>query len=123
MKPPFGLRVRGANCVLQLGTGGDKTPDEFSWRDVRSVATNIIEDCQPPRGSGKGGSAHVGPKELFVVAIIGVKPLGENGDFEPCGIPFSNDTVMYPLLESPTEVLNNVGENSTLGVGSVGTSK
>lgn len=52
--------------------------DEFSWREVRDLATAIIEDCQVY--GGWGGIALIGQKRIWFVQVSGIRPGG--GDSE-----------------------------------------
>ena len=113
MVPPFGLRVKGATCTLQIGSGGRPLIDKFSWRDVRAVATEIVEDCQPPRGAGRGGTDTVGPKAVWVVAVLGSDP-PDYASLNAGGIPDGDDAYFYSLSENPTGPLLEVGEDSSL---------
>lgn len=110
--PPFGLNVKGATCTLQIGSSGRSILDKFSWRDVRAVATDIIEDCQPPRGEGKGGTDTVGPKAKWVVAVLGHDP-NDYATLDAGGIPDGDDAYWYTLSESPMGPLIELGENSS----------
>ena len=110
--PPIGLKVKGATCTLQIGCSGRSTIDKFSWRDVRAVATEIVEDCQPPRGEGKGGTDNVGPKGVWVVAVLGVDP-NDYATLNAGEIPDGDDAYFYPLSESPRGPLLGLGENSS----------
>lgn len=112
LAPPFGLKVKGASCTLQIGCGGRPLIDKFSWRDVRAVATEIVEDCQPPRGGGQGGTDNVGPKAVWVVAVLGVDP-NEYATLNVGEIPDGDDAYFYPLSQSPTGPLIGLGENSS----------
>ena len=37
------------------------------------MATNIVEDCQPPRGEGLGGVEPIGSKRIWAVEMVGVE--------------------------------------------------
>ncbi|KAL9628658.1 MAG: hypothetical protein Q9164_007187 [Protoblastenia rupestris] len=78
--PPWGLLNRGATCEIQLSHFGDeRMSDKFSFEQIRSLATDIIEDCQPPRGAGVGGWSEIGNQKGWVVKVRGVQKIEVSG--------------------------------------------
>ena len=73
-EPPFGFTVRKCTCELRVKATGLQWVDKFSWEEVRAMATNIVEDCQPPRGAGVGGWDLIGPEKRWIVEMIGIIP-------------------------------------------------
>ena len=73
--PPVNYRNPRATCELRLTAADPDIDDKFSWRDVRGLAQDIIEHCQPPKESGIGGWSLVGPKQVWIFRVIGVEPV------------------------------------------------
>lgn len=61
--PPFDIQTEDGDCAIKVvvdnPTGGSdyRIEGKFSWRDVRSTATRIIEHCDDP---GQGGFRNIG---------------------------------------------------------------
>lgn len=51
-KPPYIFHEEGSDCAIQLASGSDTIVDKFSFEQVRSLATDILEDCQTFGGYG-----------------------------------------------------------------------
>lgn len=56
-KPPYIFHEEGSDCAIQLASGSETIVDKFSFEQVRSLATDILEDCQA--FGGYGGVAFV----------------------------------------------------------------
>ncbi|KAG8526729.1 uncharacterized protein KY384_008158 [Bacidia gigantensis] len=80
LTPPIAWQARGATCDIRLGSGDPTVEDKISWKDIRTAVTNIVEDCQPPRGEGKGGWIVVGQKGEFVLRVLGRDPVEVDDD-------------------------------------------
>lgn len=51
----------------------EKVVDRFSWKDVRTLAQKILEDCDQDEGEdGVGGIAPIGLNIGWVVSVLGV---------------------------------------------------
>lgn len=101
--PPFLFRVVASTCEFELSAGGTAAVDNFSWRDVRDKITEIVEDCQPPRGLGVGGWDWVGPQKTWFIILRGVIPdpqLPEVGEvFDE--VSLDEATIIDPLGRRP----------------------
>ena len=107
VKPPFLFSVKDCSCEMEISAGGSDIADNFSFRDVRDKITEIVEDCQPPRGSGLGGWDYVGPKNIWFIIVRGITPRAELSAFEEVypGVSYEEDSIIYPLgVRAPPEV-------------------
>ncbi|KAL9125010.1 MAG: hypothetical protein Q9217_005725 [Psora testacea] len=74
--PPWGLRRRGSTCDIQLSSNGDDSIiDKFSYEQIRGLATDIVQECQPPDGAGVGGWAPIGRHIGWIVRVLGMERL------------------------------------------------
>ena len=77
--PPFAVHHVNSDCVIRIASSDAEIEDRFSWEMVRSVATDIVEDC------AWGGVAGIGKGGAWTVAVLGTGPaegtwvLGKNG--------------------------------------------
>ena len=104
--PPFGFTVKDCTCELRVKATSPRWVDKFSWNDVRTMATDLVENCQPPRGAGEGGWDLIGPKKKWIVEIVGIEPhkneaLTGLGALGPVGeISIDDDLVWKPLFNT-----------------------
>ena len=78
--------------------------DKFSYSQVRDLATNIIEDCQPPRGDGVGGYDDIGMGIGWTVKVRGVKETNGSDVAGNGGVFF--DTLAIPSVGAPSQLDN-----------------
>lgn len=72
--PPMEYHNPTATCDLRLIAADPRISDEFSWLEVRALAQDILEYCQPPSEDGIGGWALIGPKRAWILRVIGKRP-------------------------------------------------
>lgn len=72
-KPPFTWHVLGSDCAVQVASGNPAVIDHFSFEQVRTLATDIIEECKlgGGKGWGHGGIAPIGRGLGWTVAVSG----------------------------------------------------
>ena len=79
-RPPYAVHDDRSNCVIQIDTGDPRVADDFSFEQVRALATEILEVCTD-RG-GRGGFAPIGHGTGWRVAVLGFvtprDPAGES---------------------------------------------
>lgn len=68
-RPPYAVHDDRSNCVVQIDTGDPRVADDFSFEQVRALATEILEVCTD-RG-GRGGFAPIGHGTGWRVAVLG----------------------------------------------------
>ena len=80
--PPFTLQVKNSTCEFRLIfiPKPGQIEDRFSWRDVRDIATNIVEECQPPQGQGLGGRSEIPPNNVWGIQMVGVERFSLSAD-------------------------------------------
>lgn len=77
LTPPFRFHSRPSDCALQIDTRFVDLVDDFSFEDVRRVATDLLEDCQSV--GGHGGVASLGQDKGWEVQVVGyIPPSSEN---------------------------------------------
>ena len=67
-RPPYAVHHEKSDCAVKISSFNTKQPDKFSFADVRTLATQILEDCEP----GCGGIGLIGSTGVWTVAVIGV---------------------------------------------------
>ena len=73
-KPPYAIHHSSSNCAVKISSFNPRTASKFSFADVRSLATNIIADCEPVNG-GIGGIGIIGVENVWTVSVIGMDEL------------------------------------------------
>ena len=68
--PPFAFHHTGSDCVIRIATSDAQVTDRFSWAQIRSLATEIVQDCSD-RGA-YGGWAPIGKGKEWTVAVLGL---------------------------------------------------
>ena len=71
--PPFGFRQFDSTCVVELFEDTGRVKDKFSWEDLRLLAQDIVGYCEED-GQSAGGTAKIGPKHAWEVAVLGTRP-------------------------------------------------
>lgn len=69
-KPPLLLFAKTATCAIEIASQRKGFVDAFSFEEVRTVATEVVEECQ--NSGGFGGSGALGRGMEWRVRIIGV---------------------------------------------------
>lgn len=67
--PPFLLHAKGSDCAVRIDTLFEDVVDEFSFEEVRRVATDVVEDCQS--SGGHGGVGTLGQRKGWEVQVVG----------------------------------------------------
>ena len=67
--PPFRWSVPDGNCVIELSPLLPGMMDEFSFSDVKSLATDILESCE--HEGNHGGTGRIGGKQGWFVNVFG----------------------------------------------------
>ena len=76
--PPFYIHHAESDCMLAIA-GEEGIKDEFSFEDVRSAATEILEECSSD-GPGLGGASQLGSQNGWIISVSGFsKGSGESG--------------------------------------------
>ena len=94
--PPFLFNADEGLCGLEITDKFDGVIDKFSFKQVRELAQDIVEECNSAGKSGYGGQWTIGQNGYWMIRIFGIK------DYQ--GDPPTNIT-------SVTEV---VGDNNAL---------
>ncbi|KAL9123890.1 MAG: hypothetical protein Q9217_006725 [Psora testacea] len=80
--PPYVLHQAGSDCAILLGSDNEGVMGYFSFKDARTLATEIIEYCQD--AGGFGGSAAIGPPDpeglgRWAVTVMGTRRVSDGG--------------------------------------------
>ena len=116
--PPWGLIKKDANCKIEIFAGHDESiVDKFSYKQIRSLATDIIEDCQPPRGAGMGGWSPIGREIGWMVRALGTEKGGgpHGGDDDKMVLLDSGGLVNWTMLPLKGGSLFDEGTDSVGG--------
>lgn len=85
-KPPFLWHVSRSECAVQVASGSPTLIDHFSFENVRSLATDIIEECKigGGKGWGFGGIAPIGRGVGWRVTVSGfsLERVGNSGSVD-----------------------------------------
>ena len=74
--PPYAVHHEASNCAVKISSFDARKPDRFSFADVRTLATQILEDCE----AGYGGIGIVGTTRMWTVAVIGISNVPPSTD-------------------------------------------
>ncbi|KAL2037096.1 hypothetical protein N7G274_010223 [Stereocaulon virgatum] len=68
--PPYIWHDEGTFCTVEIMVNDTRVVDKFSFEQARSLATEILQDCE----SGWGGESVIGEKqEGWYVRVLGIK--------------------------------------------------
>lgn len=80
-KPPLIIYHRESTCAVEIQATSPLIEDEFSYEQVRGVATDIVEECQEEGGFGGYGPVGAGVGWMVkVIGFDGTEVGGEDGD-------------------------------------------
>lgn len=68
-KPPYAVHHDRSNCAIQIDSSDPRIADDFSFEQVRALATEILQVCSDK--GGRGGFAPIGHGIGWRVAVVG----------------------------------------------------
>lgn len=69
-RPPYIFYHNESTCAIQVASGSKTLNDKFSFEQIKTRATDIVEDCQAQ--GGYGGVAPLGEDIGWTVKVIGL---------------------------------------------------
>lgn len=85
--PPYTWWDEGTHCAIRIMVGDPRASDRFSFRQARTLATEVVQDCQD--SGGWGGFADIGRDHVgWTVRVMGIQD-----DPEP---PMAGTTFILP---------------------------
>ncbi|KAL2037097.1 hypothetical protein N7G274_010224 [Stereocaulon virgatum] len=70
--PPYTWWDEGSKCAVRIKASDPRVSDSFSFRQARTLATEVVEDCQD--SGGWGGIANIGRHQAgWTVRVFGLE--------------------------------------------------
>ena len=66
------MHIRGSTCAIQMFCADARVEDRFSWKEVYSKATDVLQHCED-HGAGVGGWMNLGRGVGWKVVVLGVR--------------------------------------------------